>query len=291
MRRESATVTRQGKPVAELRPLAAAGTLAATSLERWHAIPVLDLADLRSRSHAATPRRWTSPAGRSPKLPWSGRRRSGTPTRQSRPGSGSSCCSRCLPAEPVAARCPGGRRLERARVQPPIWGAGGSRRGPAIGGRARRIARPAGRTRDRPGCSLSSRVPLWAERERPPDRTRRTRVGAVVAQVLTPLAIDESRQRVLKPRAAVRSSWGMLSGLVERVQLGEQATDRVFESLGSDVAAHSHGRRRQRRELLSTPRVADSLNHLGVDGVNSPTPGDPTEPDGTRRVVLATNGF
>ena len=35
MRGESVTVTRQGKPVAELRPIAAAGTLAATLLERW----------------------------------------------------------------------------------------------------------------------------------------------------------------------------------------------------------------------------------------------------------------
>ena len=45
---QSVTVTRQGKPVAELRPLAAAGTPAATLLERWRAIPVLDLAELRS---------------------------------------------------------------------------------------------------------------------------------------------------------------------------------------------------------------------------------------------------
>ena len=48
MRGESVTVTRQGKPVAELRPIAAAGTLATTLRERWHAIPVLDLAELRS---------------------------------------------------------------------------------------------------------------------------------------------------------------------------------------------------------------------------------------------------
>ena len=41
-------MTRQDKPVAELRPLAAAGTLAATLVERWRAIPVLDLAELRS---------------------------------------------------------------------------------------------------------------------------------------------------------------------------------------------------------------------------------------------------
>jgi len=48
MRGESVTVTRQGKPVAELRPIAAAGTLATALLERWHVIPVLDLAALRS---------------------------------------------------------------------------------------------------------------------------------------------------------------------------------------------------------------------------------------------------
>jgi len=42
------TVTRQGKPVAELRPITAAGISAATLLERWHSIPVLDLAALRS---------------------------------------------------------------------------------------------------------------------------------------------------------------------------------------------------------------------------------------------------
>ncbi len=41
-------MTRQGKPVAELRPVASAGTLAAALLERWHAIPVLDLAAFRS---------------------------------------------------------------------------------------------------------------------------------------------------------------------------------------------------------------------------------------------------
>ena len=48
MRGECVTVTRHGKPVAELRPLVAAGMLAATLVERWHAIPVLDLAELRS---------------------------------------------------------------------------------------------------------------------------------------------------------------------------------------------------------------------------------------------------
>jgi len=47
MRGESVTVTRQGKPIAELRPIAEAGTLATTLLDRWHALPVLDLEVLR----------------------------------------------------------------------------------------------------------------------------------------------------------------------------------------------------------------------------------------------------
>ena len=48
MRGESVTVTRQGKPIAELRPLADAGTSAATLVERWHAIPRIDLDQLRA---------------------------------------------------------------------------------------------------------------------------------------------------------------------------------------------------------------------------------------------------
>lgn len=48
MRGESVTVTRQGKPIAELRPIAAGGTPATALVERWHGIPVLDLAGLRS---------------------------------------------------------------------------------------------------------------------------------------------------------------------------------------------------------------------------------------------------
>ena len=48
MRGESVTVTRQGKPVAELRPIAEGGTLAATLIERWCTIPVIDLTDLRT---------------------------------------------------------------------------------------------------------------------------------------------------------------------------------------------------------------------------------------------------
>ena len=48
MRGESVTVTRQGKPVAELRPVAGGGTPATVLVERWHTIPVIDLADLRT---------------------------------------------------------------------------------------------------------------------------------------------------------------------------------------------------------------------------------------------------
>lgn len=48
MRGESVTVTRQGRPIAELRPIAEAGVLASALSERWHGIPVLDLASLRS---------------------------------------------------------------------------------------------------------------------------------------------------------------------------------------------------------------------------------------------------
>lgn len=47
-RGESVTVTRQGKPIAELRPLASAGTSATSLLARWRGLPVLDLASLRS---------------------------------------------------------------------------------------------------------------------------------------------------------------------------------------------------------------------------------------------------
>jgi prevent-host-death family protein len=48
MRGESVTVTRQGKPVAELRPIAEAGIPATVLVQRWHTIPVIDLADLRA---------------------------------------------------------------------------------------------------------------------------------------------------------------------------------------------------------------------------------------------------
>lgn len=48
LRGERVTVTRAGKPVAELRPVAAAGTPSAVLLDRWATIPVLDLDVLRS---------------------------------------------------------------------------------------------------------------------------------------------------------------------------------------------------------------------------------------------------
>jgi prevent-host-death family protein len=48
VRGESVTITRQGKPVAELRPLASEGVLASDLVRRWRRVPVLDLAALRS---------------------------------------------------------------------------------------------------------------------------------------------------------------------------------------------------------------------------------------------------
>jgi prevent-host-death family protein len=48
MRGESVTVTRQGKPVAELRPIAEDGTPATLLAQRWRTIPVVDLAALRA---------------------------------------------------------------------------------------------------------------------------------------------------------------------------------------------------------------------------------------------------
>ncbi len=47
-RGQSVTVTRQGKPIAELRPIPAEGTLATELVERWRTLPVLDFAALRS---------------------------------------------------------------------------------------------------------------------------------------------------------------------------------------------------------------------------------------------------
>jgi prevent-host-death family protein len=48
MRGESVTVTRQGRPVAELRPIFEGGTPAGDLIERWRSVPVIDLAGLRS---------------------------------------------------------------------------------------------------------------------------------------------------------------------------------------------------------------------------------------------------
>jgi len=47
-RGECVTVTRQGKPIAELRPISAAGTPASELPARWLGIPVLDFAALRA---------------------------------------------------------------------------------------------------------------------------------------------------------------------------------------------------------------------------------------------------
>jgi prevent-host-death family protein len=41
------TVTRDGRPVAELRPLRTSGLSAATLLERWRHVPVVDAVSLR----------------------------------------------------------------------------------------------------------------------------------------------------------------------------------------------------------------------------------------------------
>ena len=48
VRGESVTVTRQGKPIAELRPISASGTPASGLLARWRGFPVLDFAALRA---------------------------------------------------------------------------------------------------------------------------------------------------------------------------------------------------------------------------------------------------
>jgi prevent-host-death family protein len=48
LRGERVTVTRAGKPVAELRPVAAAGTPATVILDGWATIPVIDLVALRA---------------------------------------------------------------------------------------------------------------------------------------------------------------------------------------------------------------------------------------------------
>ena len=41
-------MTRQGRPVAELRPIAEGGTPSTVLVQRWHSIPVVDLVDLRT---------------------------------------------------------------------------------------------------------------------------------------------------------------------------------------------------------------------------------------------------
>jgi prevent-host-death family protein len=47
-RGEVLTVTRDGRPVAELRPLPRRAVPAATLLSRWHALPAVDPAKLRA---------------------------------------------------------------------------------------------------------------------------------------------------------------------------------------------------------------------------------------------------
>jgi prevent-host-death family protein len=48
MRGESVTVTRQGRPIAQLQPIAPEGTPATTLLERWRGIPVVAFDAFRS---------------------------------------------------------------------------------------------------------------------------------------------------------------------------------------------------------------------------------------------------
>jgi len=48
MRGEHVTVTRQGKPVAELRPIAEDGTPATVLVDRWRTIPVIGFSGLRA---------------------------------------------------------------------------------------------------------------------------------------------------------------------------------------------------------------------------------------------------
>ena len=45
---ESVTITRDGRPVAELRPLSATPLLAGTLLDRWQHLPPVDPAELRA---------------------------------------------------------------------------------------------------------------------------------------------------------------------------------------------------------------------------------------------------
>lgn len=48
LRGETVIVTRQGKPIAELRPLSEPGTDSDDLVKRWRSIPVVDLQTLRS---------------------------------------------------------------------------------------------------------------------------------------------------------------------------------------------------------------------------------------------------
>jgi prevent-host-death family protein len=47
-RGETVTVTRQGRPIAELRPLGRNGTPASVLVERWRTIPTVDVDALRA---------------------------------------------------------------------------------------------------------------------------------------------------------------------------------------------------------------------------------------------------
>jgi prevent-host-death family protein len=47
-RGEQITITRAGKPVAELRPIAESPVLASLLLARWRSLPAVDLAALRA---------------------------------------------------------------------------------------------------------------------------------------------------------------------------------------------------------------------------------------------------
>ena len=52
------TVTRDGRPVAELRPLRTSGVTAVALLERWRHIPIVDGDQLRRDIDAVIDQRW-----------------------------------------------------------------------------------------------------------------------------------------------------------------------------------------------------------------------------------------
>jgi prevent-host-death family protein len=52
-RGETLTVTRDGRPIAELRPLPGRAVPAETLLQRWHGLPAVDPAALRADIDAA----------------------------------------------------------------------------------------------------------------------------------------------------------------------------------------------------------------------------------------------